>query len=284
VSPAPGILRTIRSAGFIGPILVLSGFFDGTAAPKDPKLAGIAAYLFDDDGLVRFRDGWREIGAEFKRDYDYNLGHSFHATSCCGQRGYEIYEGWVPELRGRLCRKLAGLTAATRLAGFAATCEFPDYETFKTVNPGLATRAGSLYAIVLMACIERVGYFARERGEKTFYWFERGDPKQDDANKILKEVQNDPKLCRRYAYFTHAFVPKDCSETVALIAADILAWECQLNFSELLLAERKGTDAGQWTANFKTLRGTDDSRWFHVHLNEKDMAIRGIVNAFHGMA
>jgi hypothetical protein len=208
VSPAPGILRTIRSAGFIGPILVLSGFFDGTAAPKDPKLAGIAAYLFDDDGLVRFRDGWREIGAEFKRDYDYNLGHSFHATSCCGQRGYEIYEGWVPELRGRLCRKLADLTAATRLAGFAATCESQVYETFAAKSPGVAAKVGRLYPLTLLAMLDRVGFFARKRDEKVFYWLEQGDKNQKAATKILDRVADNEKLRERYAYITHPCVPK----------------------------------------------------------------------------
>jgi hypothetical protein len=77
---------------------------------------------------------------------------------------------------------------------------------------------------------------------------------------------------------------EDHSEAIALITADILAWECQFNLFELLRAERNDADPGEWTKNFETLCGTDDSRWFHVHLNEKDMAIRGIVNAFHGMA
>jgi hypothetical protein len=208
VSAARGVLRTIRSAGFIGPILVLSGFFDGTAAPKDPKLAGIAAYLFDDDGLARFRDGWRDLAVEFKQDYGYDIGHSFHAASCCGRNGHEICARCFPELRWRLCRKLAELTAATRLAGFAATCESQVYETFAAKSPGVAAKVGRLYPLTLLAMLDRVGFFARKRDEKVFYWLEQGDKNQKAATKILDRVADNEKLRERYAYITHPCVPK----------------------------------------------------------------------------
>jgi hypothetical protein len=77
-------------------IFVLNGFFDGTASPDGPQFAGVAGYLFDDDGLARFRQGYADLTEEYRREYNgLDIG-VFHATECCGKKGYKQYAGWIP--------------------------------------------------------------------------------------------------------------------------------------------------------------------------------------------
>jgi hypothetical protein len=264
------LIRVIRSSlpGFKGPIVVLRGFFDETHTPNHPKLTGVAGALFDDGGLANFSSGWNLITS--------GRSEIFHATDCCGANGYGAFRNWPQWQRHQWCDQLAKLISETRIACFASSGQQADYESFSIKQPNFSRRAGSLYSICLMRLLERVGYFARIRNEKVFYWFERGD-------QHLQRVQKDSYLCERYAYFAHSFVPKGDPQAPALIAADLLAWEWQRTISEFIRTQENGSDPNEWSDNLKTTVGPDASAWFPDHFNLTDMYIRGLVNVFHQM-
>ena len=279
---AESLLRTTRLAsGFKGPFFLLSGFFDGTACPDDPKFSGVAGYLFDDDGLARYRAGASAVRDRLNAD----LGLSFnvlHATSCCGSRRYEEFRDWPGEVRQRICREMAKLAADTRLAGFVTLAQQSEFEALDT---NIAAKLAGLYPATLLAGIERVSWFAKQRNERVFYWLEQGDPKQAVANDVLNKISSDERLRERFAYFSHAIVPKNHSEAVALVAADQLAWECKRNFKVLynLASNDKHHDDEQLSECFKLLRGDEPDRWFETHLSEGALSVQLIIKMFYGL-
>jgi hypothetical protein len=201
----------------------------------------------------------------------------FHATECCGKKGYKQYAGWIPELRKRLCRDVASLSGRSRLAGFVSTALKADYEAS---NEFVVRHTGGLYPATLVACLDRVGHFARSVDQYVSYWLERGDPNQDIADDILKRIGADQSLRDRYAYFTHAIVPKNHSDAIAMIASDLLGWECKSNFSELSRAAKNDeyhTD-DRLSDNFKVLRGDNPNRWFEVHTAGAGLDVRALTN------
>jgi hypothetical protein len=214
--------------------------------------------------------------AEEYHGYGYDIG-VFHAVECCGKRGFKRHEQWNPELRLRLCRKIAELANRCRVAGFVSTALKADYDA---ANHFVISHTGGLYPATLLSCLERVGSFARAIGESVFYWLERGDPNQNVADDILKRIGADQKLRERYAYYNHAIVPKG-SDTIAMVAADVLAWECKQNFVELLRAAKDDEyhSDDRLTENFKVLRGDDPSRWFEVHTVGAGLDVRALTNA-----
>src|ERR1700733_5351180 len=281
---ARDFIHGLRAMGFTGPTCMLIGFFDETASPNtEPKVTGVAGCLFDDAGIEKFRQGWADIGAEFKREFGLDVGY-FHATHCCGDRtGHRHYHKWESPQRQRLGRDVATLVGRTRRAAFVSTCDQADYDAIATSNPAIAAHIGGSYPATVMTCLERVGWFAKQRGEKVEYVFEKGDLHQATADSILNKVRDNPHLRDRYAYALHTILPKcDDDYSIPLIAADILAWECRSDFSEILKAERNGTDAGNWTPNFLLMRG-DDETYFEQHLGQGGLEARALINAVHGL-
>jgi hypothetical protein len=122
---------------------------------------------------------------------------------------------------------------APRLAGFATFAEQADFDTIKQYDERQAARIGGLYPATLLAGIERVASYAKQKNERVFYRFEQGDPKQNVADDFLTRIGSDKRLRERFAYFSHELVPKGHSEAAALAPADQLAWECKRNFAEL---------------------------------------------------
>jgi hypothetical protein len=149
------------------PIFVLSGFFDGTGSPDGTRFLGVAGYLFDDAGLIRFRNGYEDLRSEFRRGYGGLEIGIFHATECCGPCGREQYQSWIPELRWRLCRKVAELTKECRLAGFVSFALNKDRDEASEL---VIRRTGDIYPLALIQCIDHVAGFARGMDEKVFYW------------------------------------------------------------------------------------------------------------------
>lgn len=280
-----GLLRTLRLAtGFKGPIFLLSGFFDGTASPDDPQFSGVAGYLFDDDGLARYRAGADAIRDQIKNDFGL-IFDTFHSSACCGRSGYDEFTHWPPQLRSKLCREMATLAADTRMAGFVTLAEKADFDAIKQRDEKLASRIGGLYPATLLAGIERVAAFAKHKNERVFYWLEQGDPKQKVANNFLTKIGSDDRLRERFSYFSHALVPKGHSEAVALAAADQLAWECKQNFRELLHGAVTGKyhDDDRLSATFKILRGREHNRWFETHLSQGALEVQILIKMFYGL-
>jgi hypothetical protein len=262
----------------------LSGFFDGTASPDAPKFSGVAGYLFDDDGLTRYRAGAEEI--RYKIENDFGLCFNvFHATRCCGNSGRDEFTGWPTEVRLRLCREMALLAADTRLAGFATFAEQADFDTIKQYDERQAARIGGLYPATLLAGIERVASYAKQKNERVFYRFEQGDPKQNVADDFLARIGSDERLRERFACFSHELVPKGHSEAVALAAADQLAWECKRNFAELLHGAVMGSyhSDDHLSETFKILRGREHTRWFETHLSGGALNVQLLVKFFYGL-
>jgi len=64
----------------------------------DIGMAGVAGYLFDDEGPGRFAREWNAVKQEYNRDY-HNIVPDFHATDCCDWRDYDRLSILIPELR-----------------------------------------------------------------------------------------------------------------------------------------------------------------------------------------
>jgi hypothetical protein len=255
---------------------LLSGFFDGTAAPENGGFAGVAGYLFDDAGLSTFRESYAILKDEYKREYGYDVG-VFHATYCCGSRGFRTYQHWLPEMRQRLCREIATLSSSLSRAGFLSTVRKSDFDS---ANAFVREKTGGPYPMALFACLERVGRFAQSSGDEVFLWFEHGDTGQAFAEAMLRNVQTNPELRRHYGYFDHTVVPKDHPEAIALIAADSLGWHCKQNFVELLRAAKDDQehDDSRLSENFKLHRGTDPRRWLECHTIGAGWDVRALMN------
>jgi hypothetical protein len=262
---------------------VLSGFFDGTVSDQ-PRFAGVAGYLFDDEGLARYRSGAKAIRDQIFSDFGLSF-KTFHATECCGGKGRVDFARWPLEVRSRLCREMATLAANTRLAGFATLAEHADFDAVQRHDDEIAERIGGLYPATLLSGIERVAWFAKQKGERVFYWLEKGDPKQDVADRFLTKISTDERLKERFAYFSHALLPKDHSDGVALAAADQLAWECRRNFTELLQAAVAGDyhNDDRLSENFKILRGHDPQKWFETHMSEGALTVQLLVKMFYAL-
>ena len=261
---------------------MLSGFFDGTASPDEPKFSGVAGYLFDDDGLARYRAGAGVIRNQIREDFGLRFD-VFHATACCGNSGREEFSGWLPEVRFRICREMATLAANTRLAGFATLAEKADFDAIHRRDKKIASRIGGLYPATFLAGMERVAWFAKQRNEKVFFWLEQGDPKQKIADSFLTKIGSDERLRERFAYFSHAIVPSAHPEAAPLAAADQLAWECKRNFHELLQAAvaKEYHKDDRLSENFKILRGREAARWFETHLSEAALEVQLLVKMFY---
>jgi hypothetical protein len=286
IASPESLVRAIRLALplFKGPFLLLHGFFDGTVGHKGPRLDGVAGYLFDDDGLARFTRGWSELVADISAiDPSIDLKR-FHAVECCGPRQFKHFERANPDLCRRICKRIAELTKETRLAGFVSVCETKVFDKWASENPELAEGIQSPYSIALRRCIERVSSYVKKNGnDRVFFWLEHGDKGQNEAERILIKIRDSEPLRERFSYFNHLIVQKGHSEAVALVSADLLAWEWNRNFSELLQAERDGSDRGKWTENFVLLHGGDDSRWHDDYFGENGMNVTHLINFAYGL-
>jgi hypothetical protein len=178
---------------------------------------------------------------------------------------------------------MAKLAGDTKLAGFVTLAEKADFDAIKQNDESNAARLGGLYPATLLAGIERIAWFAKQRNEKVFYWLEQGDPNQQIADDYLRKISADERLRDRFSYFSHAAVPANHSEGAALAAADQLAWECKRNFPELL----KSVVAGEYhnddrlSDNFKVMRGQHN--WFETHLSEGAFNVQLLVKMFYGL-
>lgn len=174
------------------------------------------------------------------------------------------------------------LSSSLSRAGFLSTVQKSDFDS---ANDFVKRRTGSPYQMALIACLERVGQFARLTGEEVFLWFEHGDPGQAAAVEMLTKIQSNPELGKHYGFFSHAMVPKNHSEAIALVAADSLGWHCKQNFAELLRAAKNDQEHNdsRLSENFKLHRGTDPSRWLECHTVGAGWDVRALMNRLMGL-
>jgi len=282
---AVDLVRAFRlAAGFKGPICVLSGFLDATACPDEPKYAGVAAYLFDESGLAAFEGGLTKIKATFAaKGLPFD---NFHASKCCGNRGYAHFKNWDDQSRADLSREMALLTASTRTAGFVAFAQTADFENIRGRDGRIADlMGGGIYPAVLYYCIDMIAAFAKKKNERVWFWIEKGDDKQRNAEVGLQRIRDNKQLKERFSFENYNIIPKDHLAAAPIMSADHLAWECKKIFWELLRLANDGVphDGSTLSENFKILRGKEQSKWFEVHLGPGALEVRALVSRFYNL-
>jgi hypothetical protein len=260
-------------SNFDGHIFVLNAFFDETGTNQGHRVTAVAGFLFDEEGLQRFNNGWNKIGGDLKEPY--------RTYDCANRKGqFENNPEWPPWRCDQLMGGLAVVSSETRIAGFIASTQQTDFAKVSADMPGFSWLCRSIYSVAVLQCLDMVGWFARQRGEQdVHYWFESGDEHEEETRDIVKQASLDPILKKRFRYGGDTFVPK--GQLTALYSSDQLGWEWQSNYIKLLCAEDNvSVDSYTESVNFKTLCG-NDGQIFIEDMGQIKLAIRGITHAWH---
>jgi hypothetical protein len=267
-----------------GPNHVLSAFVDATACPDAPKYAGVAAVLFDEQGLSEFERGLAEIKAKFAaRGLTFG---TFHATHCCGSRGHDQFKMWPSDARHDLCREMASLTGRTPLAGFVTLAQQTDFDELKAADSKLAHTIGdALYPATVFYTVDQIAAYAKIIDERVFYWIEGGDEKQQNLEAVLIKIRDDDRLRERFRFENFSIIPKDHDDGGPIAAADHVAWECKRNYWKLheFVKNDLTHDDNCLTDNFKLLRGHRSGSWFETHLSKRALEVQSLIRMIYGL-
>lgn len=228
----------------------------------------MGGFLYDADRLGELETRWA------KRTR--NLEKPFHAYDCFW--GRDQFEGWPEPVRHLLMHDLAQITADTKLAGFVAFIERRDWDQWKQINQTeIVQRVGSPYSACLLHCITMAADLVRTRypDQDVTYFFEAGCNKQREAEQFLYDLERNAQTRARLKINGHAFALK--SKEIALGAADLLVWQWQRNYIELLRDSALG-EKGLWTSDFWIIFKSKNI--YIKGLADGSLNVRAIVNFF----
>jgi hypothetical protein len=215
--------------------LALAGYFDDVGLPREPRLSGVAGFLFEWDGVFRFNENWGPRLARLSKPY---------RTATCFSRA-SPFDSWASEDCELLMKDLANLIADTRDAGFVAAVELSEYNDFVDKNPAARATIGHPYTLSLLVLVGSVVEYMQATfpNEKVHLFFEKGDSApEDEADGFLRRACASWEQIGVSVIEGYSFVPK--KKHPALCAADFLAWEWQRNYWEKADNEKRGEPAG----------------------------------------
>lgn len=196
---------------------MLTSYCDETNTHEGAPFTGVGGYVFDDDGQRRFTEEWAKVLLPLRA---HRINY-FRAADCYyGAPPFSALSG--DERRG-LFRDLISLTRATAKFGMVARINDESFTTAVRRNK-LESFTGSKYT----ACALRsLAFIARWTEETKFdgsvvYLFESGNEHEGEADHMMKQIRDDPRLGEKFHYEHHGFYPK--TSALPLQAADLWVW------------------------------------------------------------
>jgi len=227
-----------------GGLVVLDAAFDafadasGTSAPCE--IMSVAAFLFEKGKSAQLDLEWRQLLEPFLNHLPPEKRVFRMSTFMAHQRPYDKLNDaeWL-SLRRRLIESVSGtlefaVVSSVSAEGYKKMLPIGDNNpnlnqriTRKDILGGPFTMCGIWTMRSLASYIGR-----KNRAGDIVFFFEAGDPDQQELCARINDIARSPLLSSRYRYGGHSFVPKQCHH--ALGAADMMAWEYRIGIEEHL--------------------------------------------------
>ncbi len=194
--------------------------FDESYGSADAySVAGYVATEEGWDGLIR---AWRKLAKQEKFTvlHKNKLEHNF------GEFAWpNLTENGRAIKKKRINSKACSIILRHVIAGFGASVQKSEWQSQVADGSKWGDMMGnSFYAAGVWVCLNMVGAWAESRPDVKMvrYVFEEGAEGRHEAEKMLRELHDDPYDRQRYRIHGYSFEGKD---TVPLQAADFLAYE-----------------------------------------------------------
>lgn len=270
--------------------VVVFAYFDETFGGAHNDLTAVAAYLFDGDGVRRFRELYQTT-VEPMLPVDPKRGvKMFHAAPLFDR--HPPFDGLERPVRECILARMADAIRESVTVGAVIGIENAEY------NAGLLGRyigirvagqrsnsllpcVGSPYSLCLLRCIHGINAWLDSHGAERNsieYVIESGSPHlQVEASTMLASLGACP-LAAKYRWRKYSFVQKGPQDPW-LFAPDYFAWVWQKN--DRLGETGLRDEYGDWQTPILPLIASKD----HIasYLTEKSVNIQALVNSVNGL-
>lgn len=206
---------------------MITAFIDetGTDGGQAPSVC-VAATLFTDDGLARFKAGWLKLSAPLG-------GQAFHTLDCVGERG--PFKGWSVADRTTFLTSLAQLIRDSSMSSFVANIDRGEFAAWARDNPQNVPWLRSEYATLMFQVIRMI---ALKYDTKVHYVIEDSTNHRSAAKQFFSRM----KIRGKEEEFRVAGPPEFRAKgDPGLVAPDLLAW-CWQRWNKV---EDKAAETGQ---------------------------------------
>jgi len=262
--------------------VVVFAYFDETEGGAGGALTAVVGYLFDAEGVSKFRDLYR-------RDLEPHIPPQkdgrriFHAADIYA--GNPPFSGRQKDFNEFRLAKMAEIIGQSVSMGVIMGIGSADYQLglqgrFIPATIGgkrvksLAPWVGSPYSVCLFRCVQKINEWLDEQNipDAVEYVMESGRPKlEKEALAIFSRIAAHPHFSKDYRIGKYGFTPKGPS-TPWLFAPDHYAWEWQ-RWDRLA----ESPDDGEWRQVF--LKPIEARPHYATYLSEKSVNLTAMVNA-----
>jgi hypothetical protein len=236
-----------------GLLMFLGAYFDESERDDAQEPICVAGYVFKPSGYEKFRKRWRYATRIGAKRYE-----PFHMTDLVG--GHGIYKGLsIPERVGLLDHAVDAVTSHA-YCGIGTYFDRAEFEA--VAPPEWPIVFGSIYGAACQMSVALTAHHLTTQKRchlRVLYTFERGHKYEDEVDRVLKSIRDNPDQCRNYLYKNHVFEEKG---EYGLQAADLLAWTT----TKLESGAWQARSFGAFLPSILRLGGKDESQVRYIKI------------------